>query len=84
MAYYLLKLFASRPARYLDRVIVAAFAAAPALGHVEIAKRRWVELGERVSERVNCRVISVGDTYRSCTAPFCIAIASACRSFFMF
>lgn len=40
MAYYLLKLFASRPARWLDRVIVALFAAAPAIAHVEIAKRR--------------------------------------------
>lgn len=42
MAYYLLKLFASRPARWLDRVVIGAFVAAPAIAHVEIAKRRWV------------------------------------------
>lgn len=41
MAYYLLKLFASRPARWLDRVVIGAFVAAPAMAHVEIAKRRW-------------------------------------------
>lgn len=41
MAYYLLKLFDSRPARWLDRVVVAAFLAAPAMAHVEMAKRRW-------------------------------------------
>lgn len=40
MAYYLLKLFASRPARWLDRVVIGAFVAAPAMAHVEIAKRR--------------------------------------------
>ena len=42
MAYYLLKLFSSRPARWLDRVVIGAFVAAPAMAHVEIAKRRWV------------------------------------------
>lgn len=45
MAYYLLKLFSSRPARWLDRVVIGAFVAAPAMAHVEIAKRRWVGWG---------------------------------------
>lgn len=44
MAYYLLKLFVSRPARWLDRVVIGAFVAAPAMAHVEIAKRRWAGL----------------------------------------
>ncbi|CAM9371186.1 unnamed protein product [Ectocarpus sp. 12 AP-2014] len=44
LAYYLLKLFASRPARWLDRVVVGLLATAPAMAHVEIAKRSVSEM----------------------------------------
>lgn len=57
-AYYLLKLFVSRPARWLDRIAVALIATAPALGHVEIAKRRLV-MG-----LVGCFVGGVGSDVR--------------------
>eukprot|EP00752_Nemacystus_decipiens_P002499 g2348.t1 len=54
MAYYLLKLFSSRPARWLDRVVIGAFVAAPAMAHVEIAKRS-------VSEMVNAMMKTQAD-----------------------
>lgn len=84
MAYYLLKLFDSRPARWLDRVVVAAFLAAPAMAHVEMAKRRWAGrwLGGWVS--------AVGETFGSwvvqpacfCEPPEFVMMATApVRSF---
>lgn len=50
LVYYLNKLFPSRPARWLDRVLASIFLGPAAAAHAEVAKRRWGDENRKANE----------------------------------